>query len=127
MRIAKPIVAVLVSTIWISLSEFFRNEFLFKSLWVDHYQKLGLVFPDKPWNGMVWGLWALCFSTCILMVVKKLAFFPSIVLTWLFGFVLMWLVIWNLGVLPMSLLFYAVPLSLLEVALSVFLIRKIAN
>ncbi len=49
----KGIVAVLVSTLWISLSEFLRNEFLFKHIWTDHYTSLSLIFPSEPINGMI--------------------------------------------------------------------------
>jgi hypothetical protein len=47
-------------------------------------------------------------------------------LSWVTGFVLMWLVIWNLNVLPFSTLVYAVPLSLLESFLAAYICAKIA-
>ena len=37
----------------------------------------------------------------------------------------MWLVVGNMGVLPFSILFIAVPLSLLEVFIAVFIIDKL--
>jgi hypothetical protein len=43
------------------------------------------------------------------------------------GFVMMWLVIGNLGVLPYGLLFIAVPLSLLEAFLAAFIIVKLSD
>jgi hypothetical protein len=44
----KTVLPILLATIWISISEFLRNEILFKSYWIQHYQKLGLVFPSDP-------------------------------------------------------------------------------
>ena len=64
---------VLLATIWISISEFVRNEFLLKSYWTDHYQTLGLVFPSEPINGAVWGIWSLCFAIAIFIIAKKLS------------------------------------------------------
>lgn len=61
----KSIVIIVASTAWISLSEFFRNELLFKNYWTDHYEKLGIVFPSEPINGVVWGLWSLVLATLI--------------------------------------------------------------
>ncbi|MCB9208555.1 MAG: hypothetical protein H6612_03200 [Ignavibacteriales bacterium] len=116
---------ILLSTIWISISEFFRNEILAKSYWVDHYNKLGLVFPSEPINGAVWGIWSLCFAIGIFIISKKFTFIQTILLSWFIGFVLMWLVVGNMGVLPFSILFIAVPLSLLEVFIAVFIIDKL--
>ena len=50
----KVIFPIVVATVWISISEFVRNEILVKSDWVEHYQKLGLVFPSEPVNGAMW-------------------------------------------------------------------------
>lgn len=123
----KTVIAVILTTIWISISEFIRNEFLFKSYWVNHFQSLGLTFPDSPLNGAVWGLWSLCFAVGIFVLSKSLSFKKTVLTAWLFGFVLMWLVIGNLGVLPIGLLLFAVPLSLLEVSVAVLIIRKVSN
>jgi len=50
----KTFLPVFLATIWISISEFVKNELLLKSFWVDHYQKLGLTFPSEPIKGAVW-------------------------------------------------------------------------
>lgn len=123
----KRILSVLLITVWISFSEFLRNEILFKSFWINHYRSLGLIFPDSPQNGLIWGVWALCFASCLVVLDAKFSFVQSILLNWTLGFVLMWIVIGNLGVLPIGLLFYAVPLSLLEVTVSVYIHSKIVK
>lgn len=120
----KTILPVLLATIWISLSEFVRNEFLLKQFWTKHYESLGLVFPSEPVNGAVWGIWSLFLAIAIFIVSKKFGLWQTIALMWFVGFVLMWLVVGNLGVLPVNILIYAVPLSILEVGIAVFIIRK---
>jgi hypothetical protein len=35
------IIPILLATVWISISEFVRNEFLLKSYWIDHYESMG--------------------------------------------------------------------------------------
>ncbi len=67
----KTSLPVLLATIWISVSEFIRNEFLLKSYWTTHYQNIGLVFPSGPVNGAVWGLWSLLFAIAIFIISKK--------------------------------------------------------
>jgi len=106
--------ALLAATVWISASEFFRNQFLFKSLWVAHYQKLGVAFPAEPINGAIWGLWSLAMALLIFILIPRYKLWQTTLIAWLASFVMMWLVIGNLGVLPHVLLWYAVPLSLLE-------------
>ena len=61
----RNLLPVLAATLWISISEFVRNELLLKSIWVSHYQSLGLDFPSALINGAVWGLWSLLFAVAI--------------------------------------------------------------
>ena len=117
------IIAITLATIWISLSEVFRNSFLLHSHWIEHYQNLGQIFPEQPINGMVWGIWALVFATVMYFISQKFSFNASLILCWVIGFVMMWLVIGNLGVLPFSILLWAIPLSILEVYISLFILK----
>jgi hypothetical protein len=94
----KTVLPILLATIWISLSEYIRNEFLVKSYWTEHYKSLGLVFPSEPLNGAIWGIWSLLFAV----------------------------VIGNLEVLPFGLLYIAVPLSLLEAFLAALIVKKLS-
>jgi hypothetical protein len=125
--IKTKVLPVLLATIWISISEFVRNELLLKSFWVEHYKKLGLVFPSEPINGAVWGLWSLLFAISIFIISKKFSLIETTLLSWLVGFVLMWVVIGNLNVLPYGILIYAIPLSLLEAFVAAFIIKKLSK
>ncbi len=46
-------------------------------------------------------------------------------ISWIMAIMLMWLIIWNLGVLPVCILVYAIPLSLLEVFVAAFICMKL--
>jgi hypothetical protein len=120
----KTVLPVLLATTWISISEFVRNEFIVKSYWTNHYEKIGLVFPSEPINGAVWGIWSMLFAIAIFIIAKKFSLLQTTFLSWFVGFVLMWIVIWNMGVLPTGLLLFAIPLSLLEAFLASFIIFK---
>ncbi|MBK7213668.1 MAG: hypothetical protein IPH88_10335 [Bacteroidales bacterium] len=127
MNVLKKIVLpLLLATVWISISEFIRNEFLLKSYWVDHYKGMGLEFPGKPVNGAIWGIWSLVFAASILVISKKFTLMQTTLYSWCIGFVMMWLVIGNLGVLPYGILVYAIPLSMLEAFIASWIIRKLA-
>jgi len=122
----KAILPILLATIWISVSEFVRNEFFVKSYWTDHYNSLGLTFPFEPINGAVWGLWSLLFAIAIYIISKKFSLLQTTFLSWFVGFVLMWVVIWNMDVLPQGLLYIAAPLSLFEAFLATLIIKKLS-
>jgi hypothetical protein len=122
----KTVLPILVAAIWIGVSEFVRNSILLKSAWEAHYRGLGLVFPSAPVNGALWGLWSLLFAIAVFVVAKKFSLLQTALLSWLVGFVLMWVVIGNLGVLPGGLLYAAIPLSLLEAFLASFIVKKLA-
>lgn len=122
----KTVLPVILATIWISLSEYIRNEFLVKSYWTDHYDSMGLVFPSEPLNGAIWGIWSLLFAVAIFILSRKFSLVQTTLLSWFVGFVLMWVVIGNLEVLPYGLLYIAVPLSLLEAFLAAFIIKKLS-
>lgn len=121
----KTVLSILLAAIWISISEFVRNELLLKSFWVEHYKTLGLVFPSEPINGAVWGLWSLLFAVAIFIISKRFSLVQTFLLSWFIGFVLMWVVIGNLGVLPTKILLYAIPLSLLEAFVAAWIIKRL--
>jgi hypothetical protein len=123
----KILLPIVLATVWISISEFVRNSFFLHNYWVEHYQKLGLTFPEKSVNGAFWGIWSLCFAVVIFILSKKYSLMQTTLLSWFVGFVLMWLVIGNLGVLPFKILTLAIPLSLLEAFLASFIIIKLSK
>ncbi len=125
MMFKKTVLPIFLATVWIGVSEFVRNEFLLKSDWTNHYAKLGLVFPSEPINGAVWGVWSLFFAIAISIISKRFTLIQTALLSWFVGFVFMWVVIGNLGVLPYGLLVFAIPLSLLESFIATTIIKKL--
>ncbi len=122
----KNFLAILVTGIWVNVSEFFRNELLFKSYWTNHYQSLGLTFPSQPINGALWGVWGFVFAGMIYLLSRQFSLLNTVIIGWVMGFVLIWITLWNLSVLPIGLLVYAVPLSLLEVLVAAYLCKRLA-
>jgi hypothetical protein len=126
MNIKKNILPFLAAGTWISISEFIRNEFLLKTYWQTHYESMGLNFPGEPINGAVWGIWAMVYAVVIFILSKRFKLMENFVLSWVIGFVMMWLVIGNLGVLPFGILYLAIPLSLLESYVACLIIKKLS-
>lgn len=123
----RTIVPVLAATIWISISEFVRNQFLLQAYWVEHYKNLGLEFPAAPINGAMWGVWSLLFAIAVFIMAKKFSLIQTTLLSWFVAFAMMWVVIGNLHVLPYGILPLAIPLSLLESFVAAFLVKKLSS
>jgi ABC-type bacteriocin/lantibiotic exporter with double-glycine peptidase domain len=125
--IKRTILPVLLATIWISISEFARNEVLLKPLWIKHYQDLGIKFPSEPINGALWGVWSFLLAIAIFILAKRFTLIQTTFFSWFFAFIMMWVAIGNLGVLPFGLLWYAIPLSILESFIAAWIIKKFQN
>ncbi len=126
-RTLQNTIAILLATFWIGMSEFVRNQLLFINTWKDHFNSLGLTFPSEPINGIIWMIWSLVFAVTIFFLSKKLSFVELVIMSWIYGFVMMWLVIGNLLVLPSKILVFAVPLSVVEVVVANFIIYKLTG
>lgn len=119
--------AIIITGIWVNASEFFRNNVLLKAYWIRHYQSLGMTFPSEPKNGMVWIAWGFLFAIAIYLISRKFNLIQTALISWFIAFVLMWVVTWNLNVLPITILIYAVPLSLLEAFIGSYICIKISH
>jgi hypothetical protein len=127
MSTLKKIIVIILAALWITLSEFLRNEFLLLSYWTAHYHNLGIVFPNSALNGMIWMVWSILLAVVIFILATKFTMIQTTLLAWVSGYVLMWFVIGNLGVLPLRLLWFAVPLSFLEAFIATLIIKYFQN
>jgi predicted neutral ceramidase superfamily lipid hydrolase len=123
---SRNIIAIILTGIWVNASEFFRNEVLLKTYWINHYRSLGMTFPSEPLNGMIWVAWGFLFAIAIYIISRKFDLIKTTLISWFMAFVLMWIVTWNLNVLPSAILIYAVPLSLLEAFIGSYICIKMS-
>ena len=123
---SRSIMAIVLMGIWVNASEFFRNDVLLKTYWNDHYRSLGMTFPSEPLNGMIWVVWGFLFAIAIYIISRKFDLIQTTLISWFMAFVLMWVVTWNLNVLPSAILIYAVPLSLLEAFIGSYICIKMS-
>ena len=123
----RSLLAVLLAGLWISTSEFLRNEVLLKQRWIDHFAGIGLVFPSEPLNDALWGAWSFVLAAVIVVLVRRTSLAVTVGVVWVLAFPLMWLVTWNLLVMPSGLLAVAVPWSLLEVGGAGWIARRVTR
>jgi hypothetical protein len=132
MKNAKPgagrvILAVLLSGAWVNLCEFIRNQVLLLPKWQAHYLGMGLVFPARPVNAMLWVAWAFLLAATVFVISRRFGLWQTTFLAWAMAFVMMWLVIGNLAVLPVGILPIAVPFSFIEALGAAFVCRRLAR
>jgi hypothetical protein len=125
--VKKTVLPIAVAGIWITISEFLRNEFLFKNYWVHHYNSIGLIFETLPVNGILWVIWSFILSYFIFKLLQKFSFIETMFLTWLTAFMMMWITIYNLQVLPPMILIFTTPFSLLEIWVAGIIIKRITE
>ena len=121
----KYCLAVVASGVWMNLSEFIRNEFVIKHVWVKGFEEMGLSFPSAPVNGLVWVIWAFVFCAVLAVLNMKFNALKSTLICWVTGFGLLWIAMWNIGILPKGLLYWAVPWSLVEVYVAAIICKWI--
>ena len=125
MKPYKIIGILLLATAWISVSEFVRNNLILQTNWNQYYEQLGLLFPSTTLNNIMWCVWSFCLALAIYIIQKRFNLLQTTLLTWLVAFVMMWITIGNLNVLPYSTLIFAIPLSLLEIFIAAYIIRTL--
>lgn len=121
----RSVPAIRAATAWISPNEFVRDQLVLLDQWNAYHAGPGLFYPVEPLNGAVWGIWSLAFAGVILVLAKRFSLLETAALAWSIGFVLMWLVIGNLSVLPSSILPIAIPWSLMEAFGAAWVVKRL--
>ena len=121
----KTILPIFLTGIWINISETVKWEFLIKGYWIEHYQNLNLIFPTELINNITWMIWGFLYATIILYLSKKFSLIQTTLISWLAVFIMMWVVVWNIGILPVELLWSNVPLTLIETFIAVLICKRL--
>ncbi len=119
-----PRLAILLAGVWINACEFVRNEWLLRSHWEEHFRSLGREFPSTHLNAGLWVAWGFALSALLGAMLRHTEPRKALFLGWCFAFPMMWIVTWNLGVLPLSILPFAIPLSWIEIGGAGWLLRR---
>ena len=120
----KSILSILLVGMWINLSETVRWLFLIESYWVDYYQKLDLVFPKGPATGIIWMIWGFLFAILLYVLSNKFNTIQTTLISWVVVFVMLWIVLWNINMLPVKILWIVVPLSFIETYIGAWIYKK---
>ncbi|MCX6842601.1 MAG: hypothetical protein NTX53_10010 [candidate division WOR-3 bacterium] len=119
--------AVALAGIWVGLCEFVRNQLLLIAQWQEHYRNMGLEFPSKPVNGMMWMVWSFLLAGTVFAISRRFGLWQTALVAWVMAFVMMWVVTWNLSVLPVGIMPVAIPFSFVEALGAAFICRRLAR
>jgi len=121
------VVPIIITGIWINISETIRWIFLIEPYWIEQYQKLNITFPNEKVNLIVWMIWGFLFAITIFILSKKYSLFQTTIFSWFVAFAMMWVIIWNIGILPTRMLWFNIPLSLLETFIGAYICKRYLN
>jgi len=120
----KTILPILLAGIWINIFETIRWELFVKYYWIEQFKNFGLVFKNELINGMIWMIWGFLFAAVIFILSKKFTAIKSAFIAWVTVFVMMWIVMWNMNLLPTGLLWFNAPLSLVEAYIAALICKR---
>jgi hypothetical protein len=127
LRFKKVFLPTLVAGIWINLSETARWLLGARPSWVERYESLNLVLPDGPVTNLIWMIWGFLFAFIVYLLSKKHGLFQTTLIAWVSIFVSLWIVLWNVGILPVNMLWFVAPLSLIETFIAAWICRKMGS
>lgn len=116
---------ILLVAIWINVSGTVRWMMFAKPRFAALYKGMGLQYPDTLAINLLWVLWGALAAVLVVFLSKEFSILHVIVLSWLAVFAMTWIVLWNSAVLPLDLLWIAVPWSLVEVFIAALIANKL--
>jgi hypothetical protein len=124
-RMAKSAWHILLLAVWINISETVRWVLFSKPKFDAVFQDHGQVMPDQPINNILWMVWGVIIACVVYFLSAKFTVIQTTFITWCAVCVTVWIVMWNLAVLPPGLLLVAVPLSLFEIYIAALIAQKL--
>ena len=111
----KTIWQIFLVSIWINIFETLRW-MLFAKPEIDmHFKAANLVLPNEPINNLLWLIWGIIIAVMIFIVSKKFKVLQTTFIVWITVYVMHWIALWNMAVLPLNILWLAVPLTFINV------------
>jgi hypothetical protein len=111
----KALWQILLVSLWINISETLRWMILAKPDIDNHFKAVNLVLPDEPINYILWSVWGVIIAVMIFVISKKYKVLQTTFIVWIIVYVTHWIALWNFSVLPLNILWLAVPLTFINV------------
>jgi hypothetical protein len=120
----KAIWQILLVSLWINIFETLRW-MLFAKPDIDmHFKAVNLVLPNEPINNILWLIWGIIIAVMIFIISKKFKVFQTTFIVWITVYVMHWIALWNMAVLPINILWLAVPLTFINIFVGALICAK---
>ena len=121
----KTILSIFLIGIWINISITIGWVLILESYWVEKFKNLNLDFPTALFNNIMWMIWGFMLASVIYMLSKKFTTFQTTFLSWFVAFIMPWTMIWTIGVLPIEMLLFNIPNTLLVTYIGALISNKL--
>jgi len=126
-NLKKAIWQILLVSLWINIFETLRW-ILFAKPDIDMYFKTAnLVLPNETINNILWIVWGIIIAVMIFIISKRFKVLQTTFIVWLTVYVMHWIALWNMAVLPINILWLAVPLTFINVLVGALICAKLIS
>jgi len=121
----KTILPIIIIGLWINISITIGWFLILKSYWVEKFNSLNIIFPLEMINNLVWMIWGFMLAIVIFILSKKFTILHTTILSWFAAFAMMWVIVWNIGVLPTRMLLFNIPNTLFVTFIASVISKKL--
>ena len=125
MSLKKTLLPIFLIGIWVNISITIGWILIFEPYWVEKYQSLNIDFPAGINNNIVWIIWGFMFAIVIFILSKKFNLLQTTFLAWFTAFIMMWVIVWNIDVLPTGMLLFNIPNTLFITFIAAVISKKL--
>jgi len=125
--IKKTILPIILIGLWINISITIGWMLILEGYWIEKYQSLNLVFPTGLINNITWMIWGFMLATIIFIISKKFSLWQTTFLAWFVAFIMMWVIVWNVGILPTGMLLFNIPNTLFITFIGALICKRVAK
>ncbi len=115
---------ILLVSLWINIFETLRWVLFARPDIDKHFKAANLVLPNGPINNILWLIWGIIIAVMIFIISKKFKVLQTTFIVWITVYVMQWIALWNMAVLPIKVLWLAVPLTFINVLVGALICAK---
>jgi len=123
----KTILPIMLIGLWINISITVGWVLILEGYWIEKFQSMNLVFPTGLINNITWMIWGFMLATIIFIFSKKFSLWQTTFLAWFVAFIMMWVIVWNVEVLPTGMLLFNIPNSLFITYIGTLICKRVTK
>ena len=123
----KAIWQILLVSLWINIFESLRWVIFAKPDIEMYFKVANHVLPNQPINNILWMVWGVIIAIMIFIISKRFKLLQTTFIVWITVYVMHWIALWNMAVLPIKILFLAIPLTFINVLVGVLISKYFHN